>query len=74
MRGLTVLTLMAGLALLPTSAMAYIGPGLGLGALAVIGGILLSILVAVFAIVWYPLKRTRARRREARAQGTDADN
>ncbi len=74
MRGLTIFILLAGLALLPTSAMAYIGPGLGLGALAVIGGVLLSILVAVFAIVWYPLKRARAKRREARAQGADADS
>ncbi|KAA9132829.1 hypothetical protein F3N42_05430 [Marinihelvus fidelis] len=63
---------MAALLLLsPGLAQAYIGPGLGLGALAVIGGILLSILIAVFALVWYPLKRARARRR-ARQQDDNA--
>ena len=46
----------------------------GILLITVIGGVLLSILVAVFAIVWYPLKRARAKRREARAQGADADS
>lgn len=36
---------------------AYIGPGLGAGALGVILGVIASILLALVAIVWYPLKR-----------------
>lgn len=70
MRGLITLALL--ISLTPSVALAYVGPGLGLGALAVIGGLILSVLVAVFALVWYPLKRARARMR-ARAQGADDD-
>ena len=36
---------------------AYIGPGLGLGSLMIVVGLGLSILLAVIAIFWYPLKR-----------------
>ena len=43
--------------LLPGSSHAYIGPGLGLGAGGVILGLLLSVVLAIFAIVWYPFKR-----------------
>lgn len=53
----------------PLTAQAYVGPGLGLGALAVIIGILLSIFIAVLAIVWYPIKRRRAARKAAKEGG-----
>jgi len=36
---------------------AYVGPGLGAGALAVVIGIVSSILLALFAIFWYPIKK-----------------
>jgi len=42
---------------MPISAHAYIGPGMGAGALAVIFGILGAIILGLFAILWYPLKR-----------------
>ncbi|MDA3894760.1 MAG: hypothetical protein PF482_01290 [Desulfobacteraceae bacterium] len=38
-------------------AFAYIGPGLGAGTLAVVVGFVGSIFLAIFALVWYPLKR-----------------
>lgn len=38
-------------------ALAYVGPGLGAGTLAAVLGLLISILLALVAIVWYPLKR-----------------
>lgn len=38
-------------------AFAYVGPGMGAGAIAVIVGILGSILLALFAIIYYPIKR-----------------
>jgi hypothetical protein len=47
----------AFLCILSTPAYAYIGPGLGAGALATILGVLLAILMLVVGIVWYPLKR-----------------
>ena len=37
--------------------MAYIGPGLGAGTIGVILGVLGSIVLALFAIFWYPIKR-----------------
>lgn len=39
------------------AALAYIGPGLGAGALAVIVGIFTAIGLAIFTLFWYPIKR-----------------
>lgn len=55
-------------------ALAYVGPGLGAGALAVIFGLLASVLLAVVAVVWYPLKRLLRRRRAASAGVEPAEN
>ena len=49
---------------LPLPAEAYLGPGLGLGALGAIAAIILSVILALFAVFWYPLKRLLRRRRE----------
>lgn len=38
-------------------AMAYVGPGLGLGAIGAVLGVGLSILLAILAVFWYPVKR-----------------
>lgn len=38
-------------------ALAYVGPGLGLGAIGAILGVGLSILLAILAVFWYPVKR-----------------
>ena len=43
--------------ILPQTAHAYVGPGLGRGAIAVILGVIGSILLAIFAVFWYPIKR-----------------
>jgi hypothetical protein len=45
----------------PLPAYAYVGPGLGLGALGVLLGILLSIFLAILGIFWYPIKRLIAK-------------
>ena len=42
-------------------AAAYIGPGAGAGTIAVVVGILVSIVMAFFAILWYPAKRVLKR-------------
>jgi hypothetical protein len=39
------------------SAEAYVGPGMGLGALGAILGFLMAILLAIAGMVWYPVKR-----------------
>lgn len=44
-------------------AQAYVGPGLGLGAIGVILGLLLSVVLAFFAFVWMPIKRMFSRKK-----------
>ena len=41
----------------PSAAHAYMGPGLGLGAVGVAFGIIGSILLGIVSVVWYPFKR-----------------
>ena len=51
---------------LVSPAQAYVGPGLGLGTLGAIGGFLLSILIAIVAVVWFPLKRMMGKKKTAK--------
>ncbi|MCG6942109.1 MAG: hypothetical protein LJE69_12770 [Thiohalocapsa sp.] len=66
------------LGLLTTApAQAYIGPGAGAGTIAVVLGILASVVMAFFAVLWYPVKRVFKKRRSARAAAvaqTDAQS
>jgi O-antigen/teichoic acid export membrane protein len=41
--------------------LAYIGPGMGGGFIAAVVGILISIFLALFAILWYPFKKIIAK-------------
>lgn len=43
--------------LLSSPAHAYIGPGAGAGTIAVVLGVIAAFFLALFAILWYPLKR-----------------
>jgi len=45
------------LLMFPIQAHAYLGPGLGLGAIGVVFGILFSVLLGLLGLFWYPLKR-----------------
>ncbi len=56
--------------LLPLPANAYIGPGIGLGALGVILGLIASILLAIFGVFWYPIKRL-LRKLHRKTQGNE---
>lgn len=51
------LMLAVWLILLAEPAAAYIGPGVGAGMIATVLGILTAVVLAVFAVVWYPIKR-----------------
>lgn len=63
MNSLRILLMMcAFLALHPVAAQAYIGPGVGAGAIAAVLGVLASIFLALFAVVYYPVKRMIKRR------------
>lgn len=45
------------LTLVPALAQAYSGPGVGLGAIGVVFGIIGSVLLMTLSLVWYPVKR-----------------
>ncbi len=49
-------------------ALAYVGPGLGAGTIGVILGFLASIVLAVIALFWYPIKRLFRRLFHSRAE------
>ncbi|MFQ5437393.1 MAG: hypothetical protein ACE5DK_01025 [Paracoccaceae bacterium] len=51
---------------------AYVGPGLGLGALGVVSGLFLSLVMAFFAFVWLPVKRLFSpKKQDVAGVGTD---
>lgn len=61
----TIAALMAALA--PQTALAYIGPGVGAGALAAVLGVFGAMFLGLAAIIYYPIKRLI---RSRRAVGT----
>ena len=61
------------LTVFPDIANAYVGPGLGAGTIGVILGIIGSIFIAIFAIVWYPLKRLLKKNKQKKPDGQEAD-
>lgn len=64
------------LLLFPLAVHAYIGPGMGVGVIGVVLGILVAIFLAFFAILWYPVKRLFVRRRNQKEEkpGDSEDN
>lgn len=65
------LLVMAAAVLLSTPAMAYIGPGAGISVLGSLLGILATIVVAIAAIVMWPLRKALKKRRQASAGPDD---
>lgn len=63
-----VLFLLASL-LFPAPAWAYIGPGLGAGAIAAALAVLGSILLGMFSVIYYPIKRLMKKLRNGRRVG-----
>jgi len=49
--------LASAIALLPTFAFAYVGPGLGLGAIGSALSLVGAVLLGIVGFVWYPVKR-----------------
>lgn len=56
------------LTLTAAPAQAYIGPGLGLGAIGAFFGALLAAALAFLGFFWYPIKRLRRKRQQQRAR------
>ncbi len=57
--------ILAAFLTVPGLAHSYIGPGLGAGTIVVILAILASLLLALFALFWYPLKRLLKGRKDS---------
>lgn len=68
------LTLVLPLLLGSASAVAYVGPGLGAGTLGVILGLLGSLLLALVAFFWYPIKRTLFGGASKKTEETDTES
>lgn len=54
-------------------AMAYIGPGAGVGLIVTVLGVLAALVLTVLGIVYYPLKRFLVNRRNGRARNDDGN-
>jgi hypothetical protein len=54
------------------AAHAYVGPGLGLGAIGAILGALLAVIMSIAGVVWYPVKRLLKKKKEAAAKNSQA--
>ena len=60
------------LALLPVTAQAYVGPGVGAGTIAIVFGIISSIFLAFVGIIWYPIKRLIKGRKVSKGPAVEA--
>ena len=70
--GIAGLTLMITAAAEP--ALAYIGPGAGVTVIGAVLGIFATIAVVIFSLLWYPVRRLRAKRkREIADAGMDGE-
>ncbi|MBP6030771.1 MAG: hypothetical protein KA533_05015 [Sphingobium sp.] len=70
---MVALALAAALAILPGSALAYIGPGVGAGAIGAVLGVVGSIFLALFAVIWYPIKRLLRRGKQKQRNDETGD-
>lgn len=66
------IVLLALALLISAPAMAYIGPGAGISVLGSLLGILATIVVAIGAIVMWPLRKMLKKRRQAAADNAQA--
>jgi hypothetical protein len=57
-------------AMFPSVAEAYIGPGLGLGAIGSVLGMFLCFFLAGFAVIWHPIKKLIRRIRKTDSERT----
>lgn len=59
MKVFTQIILFLILLILPSNAHAYLGPGMGIGAIIAVLGVILSIILVLFGIIYYPVKKLK---------------
>jgi len=57
-----------------TNSNAYLGPGLGLGIIASTLGVIIAVLLAIFGIIWFPIKRLLLRSKNKNKKNKKVDN
>ncbi|MBT0667851.1 hypothetical protein HT136_05660 [Novosphingobium profundi] len=57
--------------LVASPAMAYVGPGSGLGVIGVVLGIIATVFLSLVSLVWYPIKRAHRKIRASLARDDD---
>lgn len=53
---------------------AYIGPGMGGGVIAAVIGFFAAILLGIWGILYYPIKRALKKRKDKKIQSKESDN
>lgn len=66
-----VLACVMAMVFAPVSAFAYVGPGLGVGAIMSAIGVVVSIFAAVLGVLYYPIKRAIKNRKSGANSGRD---
>jgi hypothetical protein len=59
-------------AFLTDIAHAYVGPGLGLGVIGAIVGIIVAVFLAIVGVIWYPLKRMMRKLKTVKANTSES--
>lgn len=61
---------------MPFGALAYIGPGMGVGVGAVILGVVVAFFLAIFAVLWFPIKTVinKVRKKAHQTEKDDSTN
>jgi hypothetical protein len=67
----TAASLATLLAVLPQSALAYIGPGAGVSAIGTVIALVGAVLLAILGFVWYPIKRLRSKPKKNKEEETE---
>tara|TARA_Y100000389_G_C17051567_1_gene313021 strand:+ start:78 stop:299 length:222 start_codon:yes stop_codon:yes gene_type:complete len=57
-----------------TNSNAYLGPGLGLGIIASTLGVIIAVLLGIFGIIWFPIKRLLKKNKSKNKKNKKADN
>ena len=60
--------------LIPAHSYAYIGPGMGGGVIAAIVGFFAAILLGLWGILYYPIKRALKKRKDKKMSLKDSNN
>ena len=66
--------LIFAITLYSTKVQAYLGPGLGLGAIGAFFGIIFAVFLAIVGMFWYPLKRVYFRIRGIKTEPEDTED